>query len=578
MDLKSARVQNYKCIEDSGEFTVSALTCLAGKNESGKTALLQALRRLNPVEEAESQFNELMEYPRRRYARRSDSGDANVVTMTWKLSDDDVAALQETLGEGALASRKIRVRRGYKNETEWDIDFSESAIIKSLKTLLNESTEANLEQCRKWETLSELQDFLRSRLAEGFDQLGDVLRRTEESPDQDLKSAAIGVLENRLPKFLYFPNYATLPGRISLDDLVRDKPLSVSEQKEGYRVFNALLALAGTEVEEIQNTNLTEELIARLESVSNSISDEIFEYWSQNRNLAVKFNYDIGRSGDTPPFNQGHVFQMRIENSRHRVSVGFDERSVGFVWFFSFLVWFSQMERIYGDNLIILLDEPGLSLHGTAQADLLRYIREQLLPKYQVIYTTHSPFMIDVDDLPGIRTVEDKLDDRDRPLGTKVGDKVLSADADTLFPLRVAIGYSMTQSLFIGEHSLLVEGPSDLLFLHWASRQLVDRGRTGLDKRWTVTPVGGITKFATFASLFAANHLQVAILSDFHQGDKRTVRELDTSSSLETGHVFYATQFTEQNEADIEDMIGWNLYSEIVNRCYELKGDNTISF
>jgi len=105
--------------------------------------------------------------------------------------------------------------------------------------------------------------------------------------------------------------------------------------------------------------------------------------------------YDEGLPGDPAPYNTGHVFATRIENTRHGVTVRFDERSTGFVWFFSFLVWFSQMEKTYGKKLVILLDEPGLSLHGKAQADLLRYINEKLLPTYQVIYTTHSPFMID---------------------------------------------------------------------------------------------------------------------------------------------------------------------------------------
>ena len=78
------------------------------------------------------------------------------------------------------------------------------------------------------------------------------------------------------------------------------------------------------------------------------------------------------------------------------------------------------MERTYGDRLIILLDEPGLSLHGKAQGDLLRYIKEKLLPKYQVIYTTHSPFMIDTDNILSVRTVEDVTAEGGAALGTKV--------------------------------------------------------------------------------------------------------------------------------------------------------------
>ena len=135
---------------------------------------------------------------------------------------------------------------------------------------------------------------------------------------------------------------------------------------------------------------------------------------------------------------------------------------------------------------------------------MLRYIKEELVPKYQVIYTTHSPFMIDSADLLSCRTVEDASGPNDEVLGTKVGDQVLSADGDTLFPLQAALGYDLTQTLFVGEHNLLVEGPSDLLYVQWADRELRKRGRTGLDPRCTVTPCGGITKVPSFMALSGA--------------------------------------------------------------------------
>ena len=346
-----------------------------------------------------------------------------------------------------------------------------------------------------------------------------------------------------------------------------------NELSEGERYFTALLSLAGTDVKALQEAGYYEELKAKLEGVSNRLTDEIFEYWSQNKNLTVEFSYDEARPQDAPPFNEGHVFSLRVRNQRHRVTVSFDERSAGFVWFFSFLVWFSQTERTYGDSLIILLDEPGLNLHGKAQGDLLRYLKEKLLPKYQVMYTTHSHFMIDTDNILSVRTVEDTAVD---VVGTKVGDRVLSADADTLFPLRAALGYDITQTLFVGEHSLLVEGPSDLLFLRWFSRQLILNSRIGLDSRWTITPVGGIDKLGTFTALFSANILHVAVLTDFHSGDKRKIRDLEESGLLHAGHLFLATSFTDQSEADIEDIIGKDLYFELINKCYSLKGNGRL--
>ena len=235
------------------------------------------------------------------------------------------------------------------------------------------------------------------------------------------------------------------------------------------------------------------------------------------------------------------------------------------------------MQHEHGDNLIVLLDEPGLSLHGKAQYDLLRFMREELMTKFQVIYTTHSPFMIGANNLLSCRTVEDVVSNYEEILGTKVGDDVLSTDSDTLFPLQAALGYDITQSMFIGEHCLLVEGPSDLLYLQWASSELICLGRKGLDKRWTITPCGGIAKVFSFMSLFGGNKLHVAVLTDYGMGDKKKVEELRKSDLLRSGHVLTADRYCDNtNEADIEDILGRSFYIELVNSAYALTDKHKI--
>ena len=192
------------------------------------------------------------------------------------------------------------------------------------------------------------------------------------------------------------------------------------------------------------------------------------------------------------------------------------------------------------------------------------------MARYQVLYTTHSPFMIDSGNLLSVRTVED-VSEGDTVLGTKVGDEVLSTDAETLFPLRAALGYDITQTMFIGENCLLVEGPSDLLYLKWASLELQARGRAALDRRWTVTPCGGIKKVASFLSLFGGHGLHVAVLTDLSHGDKATVRSLREDGLLREGHVLTCDMFVDgQDEADIEDMIGRGLYKAIGNAAFGL--------
>ena len=104
-----------------------------------------------------------------------------------------------------------------------------------------------------------------------------------------------------------------------------------------------------------------------------------------------------------------------------------------------------------------MLDEPGLSLHGKAQQDLVRYINKELRPSHQVVYTTHSPFMIDVENVFSLRSVEDVVEAEnvdgksvERLLGTKVGEKILGRDSDTLFPVAGDTGFRCRSDVFCG--------------------------------------------------------------------------------------------------------------------------------
>lgn len=571
MKLVSARISNFKCIEDSGEFAVDRVTCLVGKNESGKSTILQALHKLNPAVEADADFNDVVEYPRRHWSRykeqKQSSREDNVLSTIWNLDQDDLDAITMMVGPEAFKSTAVTIEKGYDNQQYWEFDVEENAVLTYVLSSTSLYTE-ELEQLREVKTLQELIQQLKE-ISSPSERHTELLARVEKNfPNGSVDVGVIRVLERRVPKFVYFADYHRLPGQVSLTDLLQ-KANGNSYTFED-RVFLALLDLAGTDLQEFKNVGRFEEFVAELEAVSNRLTDTIFNYWSQNTHLEVDFRLDTGRPQDPPPFHTGYVFRTRIRNSRHRVTVGFDERSTGFVWFFSFLVWFSQLRKNYGDNLFILLDEPGLNLHARAQQDLLRYINECLKPVHQVMYTTHSPFLIDPENLLAVRTVEDvfingKVD------GTKVGDQVFSTDADTLFPLQAALGYELTQTLFVGKNVLLVEGPSDLLYLKWFSWELEQRGRRGLDKRWVVTPCGGIDKVGSFVTLFGGNQLNVAVLTDFHEGDKKKIRTLKESNLLKQGHIFSAEMFVDQNEADIEDLLGRTLYVSLVNRCYRLE-------
>lgn len=594
MKLVSVQVENFKSIEDSEEFSLDQITCLVGKNEAGKSALLQALYKLNPENDEDKEFDDVEEYPRRhltnyqqQHRRNPELPVANVLTTIWELSPDDISAVEAQLGQGVLehaaeeAPFTVTVKKGYDNIKRWSIDIDDRAIINHFVKPAQLS-EDELDELKTISGVDELIEYLETLPSPSERQDVLLTKLKQVFPEKSAIRSAMSILSQRMPKFVYFTNYHRMPGAVSMEQLKKNienentRPLEFSD-----RIFLALLALSGATKEDVIEAARFEQYIANIEAVSNSLTEQIFEYWTQNQHLEVKFLYTPGLAEDPAPFNSGHVFRIRIENTRHKASVSFDERSAGFVWFFSFLTWFSQLQDIYQQNLILLLDEPGLSLHGKAQEDLVRYFNEKLRPHYQVLYTTHSPWMIDSDHPLSIRTVEDvvvpevrnqqgQLVEPVRLLGTKVGDKVLSRDADTIFPLQGKLGWGLSQFLFVGKHNLLVEGPGEILYLKWFSAELRSRDRTFLDARWILVPCEGVDKISPFVSLFSGNQLHMAVVVDYHHDVKGRVRAIEDSKLLEQGHVFRLDKYVEQAEADIEDMLGRANYIRLINACYNL--------
>ena len=574
MRLVKVQVTNFRCIDDSTEFKVGDITCLVGKNESGKTTILQALERLNPALSAERKYDKLRDYPRRHWAEygtRHAGKEAEVLNTKWELEEKDVATLEQFFGPGCLTSNTVTISKYYENDkSHWVVPLDETTAARNL------SIESGTD-----EQFTKIDD-LRAKLAgleARSEQQNKVLARIDGFRDKQAHLQAIDILFEQWPKFLYFSNYSRMSGDISIDKLMKDQ--QENKVREGDRLFLQFLEYAGTTLEELRDATKFEELRARIEAASNVITDRVFEYWSQNQYLTIEVTVDTGRLGDPPPFNQGTVVRARVRNDLHKVTVPFSDRSAGFVWFFSFLVAFAQVSKKFG-NVIILLDEPGHGLHGKAQGDLLRYIEEKLKPGHQVIYTTHSPFMVPADNLSAVRLVEDRIELKEgsaRPIvhGTKVSDDFLSNDADTIFPLQAALGYEITQTLFVGKNTLLVEGPSDILYLQAMSAALKKRGRPGLDRRWVISPSGGVDKIWPFVSLFAGKHLNTVVLTDFAHGIKKNIERLKASKLLGNGRIMTATEFVAKPEADTEDLLEPEVWCTIINGTYSLTGTQSLT-
>ena len=564
MELKSVRIQNYRSIDDSGVVPIEEITCLVGKNESGKTAFLHALHLLNPLNpiRGKIKFDDVMDFPSRRFsAYRKVKGEspADVVTAVFELSDAELKIIEEELGPGVLKSRQITVARGYDGRRRYRSSYSAEKAIAHLTASI-EASATDLQAARAATTIGELTAAL-TAIEDPHPTVTDLIARLESWHDLSLGVYLVdNYLDRWLPRFFYFSEYSTMYGRVSLPDL-KAKELS-GHLDEADKTFLSLLRTVDADLTDFEEGDF-EALTRELEGAANGITDDAFTYWRQNPGLRVTIQMSAGNPTDEPPLNRGPIVNLRIYNPKHSVSVPFDERSRGFVWFFSFYAYFSNIDEDSQRSTILLLDEPGLSLHATAQGDVLAFIEHKLAPKHQVIYTTHSPFLIDPKRIDRVRTVTDTNDH-----GTIVTADGYKTDIETMFPLQAAISYELSRAFVTGPHCLLVTWPSDLLYLQLLSQACQDAGLTALDPRWAVTPVGGADKVSAFASLAGSAKLNVAVLIDGNPRDQQRIKALPDNGYFLPKSMIQISDFATGKEADLEDLLDPACYCAIVSGAY----------
>jgi len=499
MILKSFQVRKYKNIRCSGEVTLDdGATCLVGKNESGKSALLQALYRLNPVPTGHPDaFVALRDYPRRRYVQERDRVPATrPITATFELDDEDLRTVEEAHGQGVLDSRLVTVSRTYENEIVVEFDCAEEGYA---------GTEGEGEEDEFGRTAWQEIEGADALLAELPSADGRADGRPPPPPSPDGRTLRAGIrqtIEGLLPSFLLFDEYSVMSGRVSIPRLQTGDRSALTPSE---RTTLALVQLADMDLSDFTRDEY-EARKASLEAAASRLTEEIFTYWSQNRSLSVEFDVDFDRTPD----GDGPFFELRIRNHRHGVTLNFSERSHGFTWFFSFLATLSELRN--AKRMILLLDEPGLGLHASAQRDLLRFVDERLTRRHQVIYSTHSPFMVASGRLERVRTVEDRDGE-----GTRVSRELLDHSSDTRIPLQAAFGHELIRVLPAGPGTLLVRGPSDHVYLTAMSGHLEAQGRSYLDPRWTIVPVGGLAGVSAFVGLLGTRS-NVAVMADVGEG------------------------------------------------------------
>lgn len=558
MRLSKVRVQNYRSIIDTGEFEVERLkTILVGPNEAGKTAILQAIQQINAPEGVKG-FNPLRDYPRAHYTKISrgelKAENVEVVSATFELESADLDCAPEKIKGQSISYRftryldnkyshslvgaKIPIYGDIKNDlirlsahldrgdfeggptprtdslnkitSGWTSYRNLSLVGAELKVWLEENLpyvdENNEKQVARWESLV-----------------------AEVDHAIELKVFLAYLHKNR-PIFVLYSNYFRVKPIIHLGNLAKRIETNALDD-DAYDYGNScLLKLLGFTAQELSdlgkasdpayNSADLESYRAKLDqrsyelnAASVELTQQIIKVWNPDDNRAEASRLKLTADGQ--------YLKVVVEDNIG-VEVELDQRSEGFQWLVSFFIVFFAEAKGKHKNTILLLDEPGVSLHALKQREFRKTI-SMLADENQTLYSTHSPFLVGPDELDLVRVIELT----DRKIGTKVHTTVSSSDPAALLPLQEALGYDLAQSLFASQRNLILEGLTDYWYVEAISNLLKEGGGASLHDKIALVPANTASKIVYFATILTSHNLKVAALLDSdNAGDQAAKQEI----------------------------------------------------
>jgi AAA ATPase domain len=600
MRLRSFEVTNYRTIDDSGLVVVDPnVTCLMGKNESGKSAVMQVLWKFNNV--AGAKFDLLTDLPAERFVELRKE-DPEVVVLQFFLEEADKIAFSESFGPVVATPEAVTIRGTFSGKRSAEIPLVYSppaystiqgaidsamalcretaaggdesrketavAVMEVLERLATESGSAQSSSDIAADVIAASIDALRSLGADAKSSLQALedFRDKRRVPNATMGEQIRKWVLDRLPTFIYFEDYGRLRTRLNLSAyLGRNRTPPSGEDGALHRTQQALFEWTKLDPEELHMLGLptksdeTQEQVERrkaersrlLESASYRASGAWIEWWDPRTNIHTLV---IEADGDD--------LELRVSDDINPWKIPFGDRARGFQWFFSFYLTFLIESAKAHRGAILLLDEPGLHLHLTQQLKLLAFF-QRVAKDNQIIYSSHSPFMVDPDRPDNVRTVYLRPKNPDDPksrANTRVSGGIEpEGDRETLLPMQAAGAYQLAQAIFLGKRTLIVEGISDYWLLRSLSVWQREKGARYLNDDTVLVWAGGMTYMMPLASIMASREQmgpnRMAVLLDSDEAGLNKAKALVRLLTAEGGSVLLVGDILKIEGAEIEDLV-----------------------
>ena len=343
-----------------------------------------------------------------------------------------------------------------------------------------------------------------------------------------------------IPKFMYFS---------TMDELEDEATWEELNNNEKYKTLRNLLKLSDIDFENIDDFE-DRNVCTDARNGSAKVTGLVNESWTQEE---VEIDIYIT--------NTKVVISVKDDKVKRYINPS--SRSQGFQWFLSFYINFNaDSEEL--KNTIILLDDPGVYLHASGQKDLIKTL-EKISSFNQILISTHSPFLIDVDRLERIRLVSNSEHE-----GTVINEKFHKSDYDAFAPIRASIGMTLGDSLFFDRKTLMVEGITDNILIRPMSELLLKKGLPYLDTSIVaIQSVNSANKARYFMPFLLDEKIDHVVLLDYDDKGKKIAKELTAEFGEDVNTFTYKELNLSSGDLEIEDLFDFEFYLKAVNISYK---------
>lgn len=482
MKLQAFRIKNFRSIKDTDwqNFSPDSITSLIGQNEAGKTAILEALYSFPTAEIS----NDVLR----------DDGSMPDVSCSFQVSWDEVKELFKDQTLPKDLAKLITEKKRINFKRIWTDAKVEGDLV------LEEDELSALFDLPEGETLKESSDDQKPKIEGG--------EQNEQAKEEKIvtKEEFINTVFDKTPEFEFFEDFASLlPDTIDLEDL-QNKNIKI----EGYKGAQNLLAIAGLDLNflQTQERRIVENHIGKL---NKNVTTNFQDFWRQKigktNKIALEFELKHHTKEEGEKAGKPYLV-FWIKDGQKKLYP--KQRSKGVRWFTSFYLQLkasSLDESKYGQ--VFLIDEPGGSLHARAQEDVLK-VFEEIKSKVQVIYTTHSPYLIKLETIYRLLAVQ-RADEEDDKSETLVFDahKLGAASSDTLSPIYTLMGADFShQQVIRKNNNILLEEVSAYYYISsfW---KLINS-----QKEAHFLPATGTSNIPQLANLFLGWGLNFGVVVD----------------------------------------------------------------